>query len=58
MLRDDLLIGAKAAADYIGTSPRIVYHMTETGSLPVTRHGKRLFYRKSELEAAFRSENV
>lgn len=58
MLSNDLLIGAKAAADYIGTSARIVYHMAENGTLPVIKRGKRLFFRKSELEAAFRSEAV
>lgn len=55
MLSNDLLIGAKAAADYIGTSARTVYHMTENGTLPVVRRGKRLFFRKSELERAFTS---
>ena len=56
MLRDDLLTGAKAAADYIGATPRTVYHMAENGTLPCVKRGKRLFFRKSELEAAFRSE--
>lgn len=56
MLSNDLLTGAKAAAEYIGATPRIVYHMVECGNLPVIRKGKRLWFRKSELEAAFRSE--
>lgn len=56
MLRDDLLPGASAAAHYVGVSPRTIYHMAERGHLPVTKIGKRLFFRKSELEAAFRSE--
>lgn len=58
MLRDDLLIGAKAAAEYIGASPRMIYHMTERGTLPCSKRGKRLFFRKSELEATFRSKVV
>ncbi|QDM40357.1 helix-turn-helix domain-containing protein [Altererythrobacter sp. TH136] len=56
MLNADLLSGAKAAGDYIGESPRAVYHMTERGLLPCIRKGRKLYFRKSELEAAFRSE--
>ncbi|MCO5794015.1 MAG: helix-turn-helix domain-containing protein [Blastomonas sp.] len=56
MLNNDLIRGAKAAADYIGETPRAVYHMAETGTLPVIRKGRKLYFRKSELEAAFRSE--
>lgn len=55
MLNVDLLSGAKAAADFIGVKPRMVYHMVEKGHLPVIRKGKSMFFRKSELEAAFRS---
>lgn len=56
MLTEDLLAGAMAAAAYLGVKPRSIYHMTEAGHLPVIRKGRRLYYRKSELEAAFRSE--
>jgi len=56
MLSNDLLSGAKAAAIYIGESPRCIYHMVESGSLPHIRKGRKLYFRKSELEAAFRSE--
>lgn len=55
VLRDDLLSGAKEAADYIGKTPRTVYNLTEQGLLPCTKLGGKLYYRKSELEAAFRS---
>lgn len=55
MLNADLLSGAKAAAAYIGETPRAVYHMAERGLLPVIRKGRKLYFRKSELEAAFRS---
>ncbi len=47
MLQNDLVSGAKGAAEYIGLSERQIYHMTEQGHLPVIR--------KSELEAAFQS---
>ncbi len=51
----DLLEGASAAAEYLGIKPRSVYRMTETGNLPVIRKGRKLFYRKSDLERAFQS---
>lgn len=57
MLSTDLIKGAKAAAEYIGVTPRTVYHMCEDNSLPHVKRGRRLFFRKSELEAAFRSDN-
>ncbi|CAH0496623.1 helix-turn-helix domain-containing protein [Novosphingobium sp. CECT 9465] len=55
MLSDDLLGGAKAAAAYIGQNDRAIYHMVQQGLLPVIRKGRKLYFRKSELEAAFRS---
>lgn len=55
MLANDLLSGANAAATFVGLTPRAVYHLVEAGQLPVIRKGKRLYFRKSELEAAFRS---
>ena len=56
MLANDLLPGAKAAAEYIGETPRAVYNMAEEGLLPVIRKGRKLYFRKSELDAAFSSE--
>lgn len=56
MLANDLLAGADAAATYLGVTPRAIYHMAEGGHLPVIRKGRKLYFRKSELEAAFRSE--
>lgn len=53
MLADDLLPGAAAAAAYIGVTPRAVYAMSEAGMLPVVRKGRRLFFRRSELDRAF-----
>jgi excisionase family DNA binding protein len=55
MLSEDLIKGARAAASYLGLSERSVYHMTEQGQLPVIRKGRTLFYRKTDLEAAFRA---
>jgi len=55
-LADDLLKGAAAAADYLGLNRRQVYRMTESGELPVIRKAGLLFYRKSELEKVFASD--
>lgn len=56
MLKDDLLPGAKAAAEYTGETTRAIYHMAEQGLLPVIRKGRKLYFRKSELDRAFSSE--
>ena len=58
MLSNDLLSGARAAAEFIGETQRAVYHMADKGQLPCIRKGRKLYFRKSELEAAFRSDAV
>ncbi len=52
-LANDLLSGTKAAAQYLGLPERAVWHMVYSGSLPVIRKRRRLFFRKSELDRAF-----
>lgn len=56
-LKDDLLVGAKAAADYVGVTPRIIYDLVDKGLLPVVKLGDtknaRLFFRKHILDAVF-----
>lgn len=54
-LRDDLLFGAAAAAAHTGLTRRIIYHLVEAGALPVIRKGRRLYFRRSELDQAFRA---
>lgn len=54
-LSDDLLAGASAAASFVGVSQRAIYHMVEGNQLPVIRKGRRLYFRRSELERAFSS---
>lgn len=55
---EDLIEGAagveKASDGKI--KARQVYHMAENGQLPVIRKGRKLYFRKSEIEAAFRSD--
>lgn len=55
-LSNDLIAGAAAAAHFTGLTVRAVYHLVEKGELPVTRKLGRLYFRKSELEAAFHSD--
>ncbi|MGE3745634.1 MAG: helix-turn-helix domain-containing protein [Sphingomonadaceae bacterium] len=56
MLNSDLIEGAQAAAEFIGLKRRQVYEMVERERLPVIRKGRRMYFRKSELERAFSSE--
>ncbi len=56
MLSNDLLSGASAAAAFIGVTPRAVYHLVEAGHLPAIKKGRKLYFRKSELERAFASD--
>lgn len=51
-LRDDLLTGAKAIADYLGWPERRVYHFASKKYLPIGSVGGLLTARKSELDRA------
>ncbi|WP_298465653.1 helix-turn-helix domain-containing protein [uncultured Erythrobacter sp.] len=55
MLAEDLLKGAKAVEQETGgmITQRQVYHLVEQGHLPVIRKGRSMYFRRSELEAAF-----
>ena len=52
-MNSDLLSGASSAASFLGLSRRQIYRMTELGELPCIRKGRRLYFRKSELERSF-----
>lgn len=54
----DLLDGASAAAAYVGLSRRQIYRLAEQGLVPVIRKGRRLYFRKSELERAFSADGL
>ena len=58
MLKDDLIEGAEAAAAFCGLRPRQIYNWAESGRLPVVRIGRKLFFRRSELERAFSSREA
>jgi len=51
-LREDLLTGAKAIADYIGWPERRVYYAADRKHLPIGHSGNLLIARKSELDRA------
>ena len=50
----DLIEGAADAAAYTGLTRRQIYRLAEDGHLPLIRKGRQLFFRKSELDEAFR----
>lgn len=54
MLNTDLIKGAAQAAEYAGITRRTIYHLVETQRIPCIRMGTRLYFRRSELDAAFR----
>ncbi len=55
MLNEDLIAGGAAIAAYIGVTERACWHLIYSGEVPVIRKGRKIFARKSELEAAFRA---
>lgn len=52
----DLLNGATSAAAYLGLTRRQIYMLVDQGLVPCVRKGRRLYFRKSELERAFSSD--
>ena len=54
-MNNDLIEGASQAAAFTGLSRRKVYRLAELGHVPVVRKGRRLYFRKSELDLAFRA---
>ena len=54
-MNEDLISGASAAAAFNGLSRRMIYRLAEAGHVPVTRKGRRLYFRKSDLDCAFSS---
>jgi excisionase family DNA binding protein len=52
-MNTDLIEGAADAATFTGLSRRKIYRLVEQGHMPSVRKGRRLYFRKSELDAAF-----
>lgn len=57
-MNSDLIIGADNAALFTGLSRRTVYRLVDEGHIPAVRKGRRLYFRKSELERAFSTQQV
>ena len=51
-LADDLLTGAAAIAEELGTTRRQVYHLAKTKRVPIGRWGRILVASKKELRRA------
>lgn len=54
-LKEDLMNGGKAIAKFIGLPEQTTYRLIANGEIPVIRVGKKIFGRKSEISARFRS---
>ncbi len=55
-MHTDLMVGAESAASYTGLSRRTVYRLVDEGRLPVVRKGRRLYFRRSELDRSFSTQ--
>lgn len=55
-LADDMLNGVAAAARHCGLPARSIYNMVGAKTVPFKRVGRRVFFRKSELDAFFRAD--
>jgi hypothetical protein len=55
-LSQDLLVGTKAIADYLGLDPRKVDWQIRRGVLPTVKMGRLITSRKSALRAFFTPE--
>lgn len=57
-MNSDLIVGANGAALYTGLSRRTVYRLVDEGHIPAVRKGRRLYFRKSELDRAFSAQEA
>lgn len=57
-MNTDLLAGAASAAAYTGLTRREIYRLADQGHVPVVRKGRRMFFRKSELDQAFSAKEA
>ena len=57
-MNTDLIEGAASAAAFTGLSRRKIYRLVEQGHVPTVRKGRRLYFRRSELDRAFRAAAV
>lgn len=43
-------LSVRAAATYLGRTPRAIYHLVERGQIPCIRRGRRVFFDRVELD--------
>lgn len=55
-LREDLLSGVKDIASYIGEDEQVTGRMIRKRLLPAFQRGRKWYARRSEIDAAFRSD--
>lgn len=51
----DLIDGAAEAAIFTGLTRRKIYRLVELGHIPTVKKGRRLYFRRSELDRAFQA---
>ncbi|MBN8844303.1 MAG: helix-turn-helix domain-containing protein [Sphingomonadales bacterium] len=54
-LKEDLLSGVQSIADYIGEDKQVAQRLITKGEIPAFKKGRKVFARKSEIDAAFRN---
>ena len=54
-LKEDLLSGVQSIADYIGEDKQVAQRLIAKGDIPAFKKGRKVFARKSEIDAAFRN---
>lgn len=57
-MNSDLIIGADNAALFTGLPRRTIYRLVDEGHIPAVRKGRRLYFRKTELERAFSTQEA
>ncbi|WP_088473432.1 helix-turn-helix domain-containing protein [Sphingopyxis witflariensis] len=55
-LKDDLLSGVKEISDFVGEDQQVTGRLIRQGLLPAFKRGRKIFARRSEINAAFRSD--
>lgn len=57
-IKDELLVGAKAIADFTGFGARTVYHLAATRTLPTFKIGDLVCARKSKILAFIEAQEA
>lgn len=52
-LSEDLIVGAPAAAAFVGVSRQVIYRLASQGEIPAIKKGNRMYFSRSSLIRAF-----